>query len=199
MEEDEVWVERARGDAEAFAELVRRYQDRLYRLAMRMTGDAAAAEDLTQEAFLRAYRALPRFREGAAFAPWLYRIATNLCLNHRQRRRPLPNAEEGWSASTEEVVERREIQAAVQRALLRLPRHYRVVVVLRHLHDLSYQEIATALELPLGTIKTHLFRARSWLQRELQKEGLVHELPPSSKPAPSLPGRATAPETALGS
>lgn len=199
MDTDEAWVERARGDGEAFAELVRRYQDRLYRLALRMTGDKAVAEDLAQEAFLRAFQALSRFRAGAPFAPWLYRIATNLCLNYRQRRLPLPYVEEGEGASTEELVEQRETLAMVQRALLRLPRHYRAAVVLRHLHDLSYEEMSTVLELPLGTVKAHLFRGRARLHQELQKEGLIRELPSSSKKPRPLPGRATAPETALGS
>ncbi len=199
MEDDEVWVEQARSDGEAFAELVRRYQDRLYGLTLRMTGDRAIAEDLTQEAFLRAYQALPRFRQGAPFSPWLYRIAINLCLNYRQRRQPLPYDEEGSSASAEELVESRETQAAVQRALLRLPRPYRAALVLRHLHDLSYEAIATILDLPLGTVKTHLFRGRSLLQKELQKEGFVHELPPISKASRSVPGRTATSEAALGS
>lgn len=172
---DEYWVDKARQDPEAFAELVHRYQERIYHLTYRMIGKADDAEDLTQETFVRCYSALGSFRMGARFAPWLYRIAVNLCLNYRQRRRwplPLPESPEAGpqQPSLEDTVLQREREREVQRALRHLPEVYRAVLILRHYQGLSYEEIAEALGVPLGTVKTRLFRAREMLLARLTPE-----------------------------
>lgn len=174
-ESDELWVERALREPQAYEELVRRYQRRLYSLAYRLTGDREEAEDLAQEALVRAYTALPRFRSGLRFSPWIYKIAVNLCINYlRRRRAQVPLDEEApfvdSSPTPEQALERDETRAVVQEAILALPEHYRAAIVLRHLHDLSYVEIAQALGLPMGTVKTHLFRAREMLHKLLSQD-----------------------------
>lgn len=177
---DEAWVEAARRDPEAFGELVRRYQHKIFNFVYRMLGDREEAEDLTQETFLRAFKALPTFRAGARFSPWLYRVATNATLNLlRGRRRTAP-----WDSdlevvsklpSPEHIVEGRETASLLASLILELPAHYRTVLVLRHVNELSYQEIAQALDLPLGTVKARLYRAREMMQLRLREAGWGRE------------------------
>lgn len=174
-ESDELWVARALQDPQAYEELVRRYQKRLYNLACRLTGDQEEAQDLAQEALVRAYNALARFRQGERFSPWIYKIATNLCINYLRRRRfRVPLDEEApfvdGALTPEQALEREETRVTVQEAILALPDQYRAVVLLRHQQELSYSDIASALGLPLGTVKTHLFRAREMLNKILSKE-----------------------------
>ena len=173
---DEAWVQETLRDANAFAELVRRYQGRLYRLAYRMLGNAEEAQDATQEAFLRAYRALSSFRLDASFSPWMYRIATNVCLDMLRSRRPQASLDESpldppAALSVEGAVAERERLRAVAEAVGRLPVGLRTVFLLRHEAELSYEEIAQTLGLPLNTVRTRLFRARNAL-KELLKEWL---------------------------
>jgi len=175
---DESWVERARSDRDAFAELVRRYADKIFNLAYRMTGDRAEAEDLAQETFIRAYRGLPGFKPGHPFGAWLYRIAVNVCLSQRRHAsngmvESLDADEESFGAiadsavSIADLAERHEIQARVQQAILTLPPMYRAVVILYHLEGRSYSEIADMLGLPLNTVRTHLHRGRALLRETL--------------------------------
>ena len=173
---DEAWVQETLRDANAFAELVRRYQGRLYRLAYRMLGNAEEAQDATQEAFLRAYRALSSFRMDASFSPWMYRITTNVCLDMLRSRRPQASLDESpldppAALSVEGAVAERERLRAVAEAVGRLPVGLRTVFLLRHEAELSYEEIAQTLGLPLNTVRTRLFRARNAL-KELLKEWL---------------------------
>lgn len=173
---------RATGDAEAFAVLVTRYRGRLIALSRRMLADsrvgADEAEDVAQEAFVAAYDKRDTYRRGEPFRPWLYRIALNRCLDRlrAQQRRP---ALQSWETVTVEpetrdegpltalLADEREVR--LQEAVIALPPKYRAVFLLRHLDDLSYEEIATATELPLGTVKTHLFRARALLRAALSE------------------------------
>jgi RNA polymerase sigma-70 factor (ECF subfamily) len=166
---------------EAYAVLVRRYRDRIYSHACYLIGDADEAADLTQEALIQAYRALPQFRPDAKFAPWLYRIATNLCASwrRRQKRRPLSMEDldeatsvtdpfnPGRPATPEEAYETTEFQATVRRALRGLPVSYRQVLVLRYLEDLSYREIAAALGLRVTTVENRLRTGRRLLRERL--------------------------------
>lgn len=174
---DESLVEETLLRPEAFAELVARYQDRICNLAYRITGDAEESKDLAQETFIKAYTALTSFRKDARFSPWLYRIAINLCLNYRKRRREKISIEEesvvdSTGLTPAEAAEQHETQQQVQQAILSLPESYRVVLVLRHINDLTYQEIAQALGIPVGTVKARLFRARQMLQERLRAEGM---------------------------
>ena len=168
------------GNTAAYNGLVLRYQRPVYNLAYRMLGNAEDAGDLVQETFLRAYGALASFRQDASFLTWLYKIASNLCIDQLRSRKsksalslnveleegrePAADARE---SSPEDRAVRGAVQDVVQRAIMNLPERYRVVVVMRHLQDMSVEEIARVLEMPTGTVKTHLFRAREMLRGRL--------------------------------
>ena len=170
-------LERARaGDVEAFGALVLAHQQFVFNLALRALGDEHEAEDAAQEAFLRAWQALPNFRGQAQFRTWLYRIVTNVCYGRLPRLRrqfadlgELDVIEVADDTQPEPLA---ELEAGEQRAYLwqqieALPESYRVLVLLRYQQDLAYEEIASVLSLPLGTVKTGLFRARARLRDAL--------------------------------
>ncbi|MGE5672532.1 MAG: sigma-70 family RNA polymerase sigma factor [Mycobacterium leprae] len=178
---DELLVQRAQvGDERALCELITRYERKTYNLAYRLMGNHADAADAAQEALVRVYTHLHLFRGDSAFSTWLFRVATNTCLDELRRRGrvrcasldstlstdvgELPRQSGGEDESPAERAERHEIQAAVQRAINRLPEDYRIVVVLRDLHEYSYQEIADSLGTSLGTVKSRLHRARHALR-----------------------------------
>lgn len=177
QETDEELVERALAEPEAFNQLVVRYQNRIYTLAYRMVGNANDANDMAQDAFIRAFRHLGTFHQGRRFAPWLYRIAINLCLDYRREQVPTVSLDKQELAqhdpSPEACAMQRETRERVQQAILSLPPKYRAVIALRHFQDLSYEEIATAMDLPINTVRTHLFRAREALRKVLQSDGLL--------------------------
>lgn len=169
------------GNTSAYNGLVMRYQRQVYNLAYRMLGNAEDAGDLVQETFLRAYGALASFRQDASFLTWLYKIASNLCIDQLRSRKARSalsldvELEEGRepaadsrNCSPEELAIRDSVQEVVQRAISNLPEKYRVVVVMRHLQDMSVEEIANVLDMPTGTVKTHLFRAREMLRGRLR-------------------------------
>jgi RNA polymerase sigma-70 factor, ECF subfamily len=143
----------------------------VFNIALRITGDADAANDCAQEAFIRAYRALHQYDPALPFAPWLYRITTNASLNHVQRWHAretpvdeLPERSDETDLGPEATAVRREEVAEVVAAMAELPPAYRAALTLRHMQQLSYQEVADALGIPLGTVKTHLHRARAALK-----------------------------------
>lgn len=162
------------GEADAYAVLVERYGGRVYNIALRITRDADAAQDCAQETFVRAYRALHQYDPGLPFGPWLFRITTNASLNHAQRWQAhettveeLPDDPAPPEAGPEPTAVRREEVAEVLAAMAELAPAYRAALTLRHIQQLSYQEVADALGLPLGTVKTHLHRARAALRARL--------------------------------
>jgi len=169
-----------RGDDQAFAALVARYTAPIFNLAFRLTDDRAEAENATQETFLRVYSALPRSRTDLAFKPWLFQIAVNLCRDLARKKRPAAFADlaqEDESSPEEAIedetplplaqVEGRELEKALTRAVADLPEIYRAVVTLRYTEELSYEEIAAVLQLPVNTVRTHLFRAKAMLRKAL--------------------------------
>ncbi len=170
------------GNREAFRSVVDRHSRSILNLAYRMTGDAADAEDLTQESFLQAYARLGEFRLGERFHPWIYTIALNLCRSHLRRRkltgwlRPVVTAESGHPAweprggapDPEQELLGKEAERRLRDAVEALPPKYREVFVLRQAQGLSYEEIAGLLGLPLGTVEARLFRARRRLLERLQ-------------------------------
>jgi RNA polymerase sigma-70 factor (ECF subfamily) len=164
-------------EPQAFNELVLRYQNRVYGVAYRMLGDSGDAHDLAQETFVRAFRRLETFDCSRRFAPWLFRIAVNLCLDHRSRQMhvvPLGDLElVEKGASPEASAIREEKRTLIQKAILDLPLKYRAVIVLRHIEELTYEEIAAALDLPVNTVRTHLFRARAALRKALTDNELL--------------------------
>ena len=167
------------GDQEAFAQLVQRYQRRVFNLVYRMLQQYEETTEITQETFLAAWQGLPAFRGDARFPTWLYRIAYNCSLKQielRKRDRALQvalEAEKNLESANDEQHENAELDARdrqilVQEHLSHLPTKYRIVLILRHLQDMSYEEMAEILTMPIGTIKTHLFRARNLLKERLQ-------------------------------
>ena len=164
------------GDHAAFAELIRRHQGKVRGLLRRLCQDPCLADDLAQEVFLRAYRGLVGFEGRARFSTWIYRIAYNVFLNHRSRvrpHRPLPDGFASVGDERESVAVARipDLRRDLRGAIDKLPPQYRMVVILYYLQDVTYPEIAMMLDLPLGTVKTHLHRARLRLREELQGWG----------------------------
>jgi RNA polymerase sigma-70 factor, ECF subfamily len=163
--DDEVLLGAARaGDEEAFAELVRRHQVRVYRVALRMLGSDADAQDAAQESFVAAWRALPRFRGESAVATWLYRIVTNRCLNRLASRRtdsPMDAHEEPSGARDPALLaEQRAHLDAISHAVALLPDDQRAALVLRDYEGLSYEEVADVLRISVGAVKSRIHRAR---------------------------------------
>jgi RNA polymerase sigma-70 factor (ECF subfamily) len=164
---DEALVTRWRaGDLHAFEAVFARYESMVYNVAYRMLGSLDDAQDVKQEAFLRAHRAIRSFRGDCQVSTWLCRIATNLCLSRRRRADSHVASLEEQLVETadatdiEEAVERRRIQAAVQEILGRLPKHHRTVLVLRDFEGLSYTEMAKVLDCSVAAVNTRLHRAR---------------------------------------
>jgi RNA polymerase sigma-70 factor (ECF subfamily) len=169
-----------RGDQDAFAQLVQRHQRRVFNLVFRMLQQYEEANEVTQEAFLAAWQGLPSFRGDARFSTWLYRIAYNCALKQLEQRKRdnalqvVMQTEQAIASSGQEGrvdadLEMHARQALVQEHLSMLPAKYRIVLVLRHLQEMTYEEMAEILSLPIGTIKTHLFRARNLLKERLEK------------------------------
>lgn len=171
------------GDESAYAELVRRHRQRVYALALRMVRNVSDAEDLAQEAFLRAFRALPTVDLTRPFVHWLLRITTNACLDYHRRRKARPELlgpppgidEDDWEPKDADLgplpdhgVESRESGEWMERLLAGLPPHYRAVITLRYVEDLSYEEIASLLGLPLGTVKAQIHRAHAQVRKRIE-------------------------------
>lgn len=164
-------VEASLTDLDAFGELVRRHQDFVYGAALRIVRNPVMAQDIAQEAFVRAHRALPGFRGQAQVRSWLYRIATNLALNAVQRRREYPSdslpdtpARRDPAADTETLALRDELEAAISE----LPPKLKEPLVLREYEGMSYQAIADLLELPINTVRTRILRARRALRERME-------------------------------
>jgi RNA polymerase sigma-70 factor, ECF subfamily len=158
------------GDPEAFAPLVERYQGALFTVALRMVGDREDAKDLAQGVFLKAFEKLSTFDPSYRFFSWLYRIAINECLNFRSRRKPQEALGEELAAgeSPERHARAEELSRGIEEALMKLPIEYRVVLVLRHFVDLSYDELSEVLLIPDRTVKSRLYTARQMLAALLQ-------------------------------
>ncbi|MEA5152613.1 MAG: sigma-70 family RNA polymerase sigma factor [Oscillospiraceae bacterium] len=176
------------GDTEAYEALVTEYQKNVYNLALRMTGNPEDAADMSQEAFIKAYSSLALFRGDSKFSVWLYRIVSNVCLDHlrRQSRRQTLSLsvedDEGdeaqidipdLSQSPEELLERQLTREAVRRGLDSLPPAQRQILLLREIQGLSYEEISAALNIDEGTVKSRIFRARKKLCAFLVSDGNI--------------------------
>ena len=165
------------GEASAFEELVTTYQYRVFGVALRMLGNVAEAQDVAQEAFLRAHRALADFRGDAKLSTWLYAITSRLCLNRLAsgERRLVRQGEETLLRLADDrgrpdaALEHSELESALARAITELPEERRIVVVLRDIEGLAYEEIAQALDLELGTVRSRLHRARADLKDKLER------------------------------
>ena len=184
------------GDANAFETLVLEYEKNVYNRALRMTGNSEDAADMTQEAFIKAYNSLQSFRGDSKFSVWLYRIVSNVCLDflRSKNRRPtvslsvedddgedaqLDVADE--SQSPELLLDRKLTRDSVRRGLDSLPPDYRQILLLREIQGLSYDEIAQALSLEVGTVKSRIFRARKRLCTFLIDDGNISDFSSSGK------------------
>lgn len=195
--DEKKWLKQAaKGSAEAFEQLVIKYQTAVYNLCLRMTGDPEDAADMTQEAFLKAWRNLDSFQGNAAFSTWLYRLASNTCLDHlrsRKRRPQLSLMMEDEDGETQELdvadptpdpeaqVIALDEQSRLNEALQSLEPEQRQILILRAVNGLSYTEIAQAMELKEGTVKSRLARARDQLRKILEKNGNKSPIPSSKK------------------
>ena len=190
MTPDELARAAAKGDIDAFETLLGLYQNKVYGLALRMCGSEEDAWDVAQEAFLAAWRALPGFRGESGFSTWLYRLTANAaidCLRREKKRRgelsieggELPLSLPDAGPSPQEAAEGGELRAAVNAALARLTDQHRTVLILRELQELSYEEIAGALGLDLGTVKSRISRARKALRKILLEDGNLSGYLPS--------------------
>ena len=181
---DQLLVERVQaGDKSAYDLLVLKYQHKIVKLIMRYVHDPSEALDVSQEAFLKAFRALPKFRGDSAFYTWLYRIAINTAKNHMvaARRRPLEYASDiddperfEWHSSLQDTdspeghVLSDELRRTVENTIESLPEDLRTAITLRELDGLSYEDIAQAMDCPVGTVRSRIFRAREAIDRKIR-------------------------------
>jgi len=181
---DKQLVERVQnGDKKAFDLLVLKYQQRIISLVSRFVHNPTDAQDITQEAFIKAYRALPKFRGESAFYTWMYRIAVNTAKNYMavKSRRPLESTQdindveqiEGdhtlrHQETPERLLLRDEIQETILNSIEALPEDLRTAITLREVEGLSYEDIASAMDCPIGTVRSRIFRAREAIDRELK-------------------------------
>jgi RNA polymerase sigma-70 factor (ECF subfamily) len=159
------------GRGDAFATLVARYERAVYHLAFRTMRETEEAKDAAQEAWIKAYRALGSFRPGAKFATWIFTICYRVCCDRLAKRKRFTGEEPpdiaDPAAGPERALEAAEDASHLRAAIAALPEKYRVVITLFHLQGKQYEEIAAVLDLPLGTVKTHLFRAKDLLRAAL--------------------------------
>jgi len=186
LSDEELVARAAGGDTDSFNQLIIRWERPIYALAFRTLGREDDARDVSQETFLRAFRALPGFKGESKFSSWLYRIALNLCRDQmrRQRRAPFVPAPAGvdlvelagegeGAESLDEIVGRRRLGEAVARAMRLLSEEQRTAVVLKEYEGLTFQEIADLVGCPLSTVKTRLYQGLTVLRRELERNGIA--------------------------
>ncbi len=174
-----------KGDQHAFAEMVSLYKDKLYHLAYRMTGNRQEAEDVVQDTFLRVFKNLDSYDENQKFSTWIYRIATNQCIDRLRKKRKIYSLDaessdhEGLDGYTllpsddrtpESELLLSETQRLIQRAMETLPPKYKSVMILRYMQDLSLQEISDVLDMPVTTVKTRVHRGREFLRKRLENK-----------------------------
>lgn len=183
IEDRQLIADALAGKQDAYQRLMKKYHNAIAHLIMRMVGSQGDVEDLTQEAFIKAFNSLASFNDEFAFSTWLYKIATNNCIDFLRKRklktfsidRPIGDDEGAGqyeipddSHIPDSGILQQQQTSAIQHAIDGLPEKYRLVIVMRHQEEKSYEEIAAELDLPLGTVKAHIFRAREMLYRQLR-------------------------------
>ena len=185
MKEERTLIDRARqGDETAFASLVEQYQDRVYRLALRICGNSHDAEEAAQEAFVAAWRGLPAFRGESRFSSWLYQLTSNAAIDllrrEKRHRGNVPIEEEILPLSgdtPQQNAENAELRRSLQTALMTLTPEHREIFLLRQMQQLSYEEIGGMLGLESGTVKSRLNRAKKQLRQILLQQGNILPFP----------------------
>ena len=186
MDERELIARLQKRDEAAFEELIRQYEKKVYTLCFRMCGNSEDAEEAAQDAFLALWRGIDRFRQESTLSTWIYRLATNACIDTLRRRKKQSGSvslddEELFVDAVDpapqphEEAERRETQRLLQEGLLSLPAEYRSILLLREIEGLSYSEISAALDLELGTVKSRISRGRTLLRNFLSVNGNFFE------------------------
>ena len=193
--DEKLWIEQAAaGDSSAFEKLVLRYQNQVYNLALRMVSNETDAQDLAQEAFIRAWRALGSFQYSSQFSTWLYRLTSNICIDflRAQKRHQLTSLtvllddeSQQWDMPDEQPLPEsqaiaREEQRILSEAMAALEPEYRQVLTLRILNDCSYQQIGKILGIREGTVKSRISRAREQLRKKLSQNGNYFSAPSSN-------------------
>ncbi len=177
---DMALVKRAKhGDPEAFSELVRRHQHIIYNVAYRFMRDTALAEDMSQEAFLKAYRLLKGFRGDCSFSTWMYRVTCSVCLtelNRRKRRGEVELSPANTLDASIDPPDATDMPEHIRRCVQKLPDRYATIITLYYLQGISYEDIAQVMRIPMGTLKTWMFRARKQLRKIVEKEVFRNEL-----------------------
>jgi RNA polymerase sigma-70 factor (ECF subfamily) len=168
-------VERCRrGDDDAFRELIEHYKNLVYALIVRAVPDRSRADDLAQDVFLRVHRGLPYFRGEARLSTWIYRIVANVCAQAREHDTRLPLDAQALTDSAVRREDRHaselELKDRLEKAIARLPAQYRLLVAAHYLDGVRYEDLAEALKMPLGTVKTHLHRAKRELRHMLETD-----------------------------
>ena len=187
-EEDIRLIARAKaGEEKAYRTLLGKYQGSVFSICLRMVRDRELASDLAQDVFLKVFTMLERYDPSYAFSSWLFKITSNLCIDYLRKRRvetfpmdsPMDGADgeftrqyEAPDPTPETLMIRKEQMETLQAAIDELPEHYRMIILLRHQENLSYDEIANSLEIPLGTVKARIHRAREMLKDRLKKEDI---------------------------
>lgn len=181
---DSLWRRAAQGDHAAFSQIVQEYQHKVFSYALRHCRNQADAEDIAQEVFLQVYKALPRFRGDASLSSWIFRITSNLCIDYARRKKknaqPLSDFDEETLAflldkpddapTPDEALLLKEEREALVRGLACLTQQHREILLMREMDGLTYEEIASVCQLPLGTVRSRLARARLALRRALAEE-----------------------------
>jgi RNA polymerase sigma-70 factor (ECF subfamily) len=193
--EDANLVERClKGDGKAFEELLVKYRGPVFSICMRMVKNSMDAEDLAQDVFIRTFNVLDRYNPSYPFSSWLYRITSNLCIDFiRRKKSGVVSLDEPVSGSDGEMsrqipadtvdpdreMENREMMEVLEQAIAELPEHYRIIVILRHQEQLSYEEISDNLGIPLGTVKARIHRARNMIKEIFTNRGMFDDIGPS--------------------
>jgi len=187
--EDRVLVERClKGEERAFEELLNKYKNSVYSICYRMVRNQTDAEDLAQDVFIRTFSVLDRYDPSYPFSSWLFRITSNLCIDFLRKVKggmvsldqPIEGSEGAIQrqlpadvVKPDREMENKEMMAALEDAISTLPEHYRIIVILRHQEQMSYEEIADDLGIPLGTVKARIHRARNMIKEFFRKSGLL--------------------------
>ncbi len=181
-----------KGDVDAFEQLIEKYQKKVYNIALKMLGNKEDAYDMSQEVFIRVYRSIDKFKEQASLSTWIYKITTNVCLDEIRRRKnrftvsidddmelndsKVKRQIEYDGPSPEIIVEENELREIINKSIQQLPEQYRVVTILRDIQGFSYEEIANILDVPQGTVKSRINRARAMLRDILyEKKELLNK------------------------